>query len=200
MLITYFGHSHFLVEGREYSLTLDPYSNIGLKEFKTQSTYVFCSHEHYDHCNRQNCQGEEVAYQPWFEKFTVYHDDRGGALRGENTVLFFKLEGFTLAFLGDIGERLNEALIDKLKGVDLMFVPVGGNYTIDDLGAYEYAVKSGVKTIIPMHYNIPGSTVDIEGVEPFLERFESYKTVTSPFVYSGQQGVFKLLSCQGEEL
>ena len=49
MLITYFGHSHFLVEGREYSITLDPFSGIGLKEFKTDSTYVFCSHGHYDH-------------------------------------------------------------------------------------------------------------------------------------------------------
>ena len=200
MLITYFGHSHFLVEGREYSITLDPFSGIGLKEFKTDSTYVFCSHGHYDHCNHANCTGKMVDGEPWFETLTVYHDERGGALRGENTVLFFTLEGLKVAFLGDIGETGNEILIEKLKGVDLMLVPVGGNYTIDDFGAYDYAIKSGVKTVIPMHYHFNGSTVDISTVEPFLNRFESYKTVNCPFVYNGQEGVFRLVSTQGEEV
>lgn len=199
MLITYFGHSHFLIEGREYSIVLDPFSGIGLKEFETFSTYVFCSHGHYDHSNLKITNGELVKCQPQFETLTLFHDERGGALRGENTVLFFNLEGFRLAFLGDIGESYNEQLISKLKECDVMFVPVGGNYTIDDFGAYEYAVKSGVKTVIPMHYHIEGSTVDIKEVQPFLERFESYKTVNSPFVFNGQEGVFRLLSLQGEE-
>ena len=200
MLITYFGHSHFLVEGKEYSITLDPFSNIGLKEFETNSTYLFCSHEHYDHSNQDICSGKMVEDNEFFETLVVSHDDRDGALRGKNTVLFFNLEGYRLAFLGDIGERFNPELIKKLKMADLVFIPVGGNYTIDDLGAYEYVVNSGVKTVIPMHYNIKGSTVDIAEVTPFLNRFENYKTVESPFVFCGQEGVFRIISMQGEEV
>ncbi|MBR6737119.1 MAG: MBL fold metallo-hydrolase [Clostridia bacterium] len=201
MKITYFGHSHFLVEGKDYSITLDPFSNIGLKEFETRSDYLFCSHGHYDHSNFKLCTGAKPVYGiKEFETLKVFHDEKGGSLRGENEVLIFWLDGFKLAFLGDIGENNNEMLIEKLKGVDVLFVPVGGTYTITDKGAYEYAIKSGAKTVIPMHYHVLNSTVDIEGVAPFLQRFESFKVEKSPLKYCGQKGVIRLLSMQGEKL
>ena len=48
MIISYFGHSCFVLKG-EYSICIDPYKNIGydLPEIKTD--YYFCSHNHYDH-------------------------------------------------------------------------------------------------------------------------------------------------------
>ena len=51
MLINYFGHSYFYIQGENYSIALDPYGNIGLKEKSVNANYVFCSHNHYDHNN-----------------------------------------------------------------------------------------------------------------------------------------------------
>lgn len=201
MIIKYFGHSYFLVEGESYSIALDPFSNVGFEEIKVKSDYVFCSHSHFDHNNKSLVMGakEVTKNSDIFEIVSTYHDEKRGSLRGKNNVLIFKLDGFRLAFLGDLGEYSNQALIDKLSGVDILFVPVGGKYTIDDAGAYEYAVKSVAKTIIPMHYKKGASTIDIKGVEPFLNRFESYQVISSPYKYGREHGVV-LLNFEGESL
>ncbi|MBQ3234714.1 MAG: MBL fold metallo-hydrolase [Clostridia bacterium] len=199
MKIRYFGHSHFLFVGNDYSITLDPFKRIGLKEFKTESDYLFCSHEHYDHNNRDLAFGaREVKNGYPFEIIQTFHDEKNGALRGKNSVLVFEMDGVRVAFLGDLGEYSNERLIEKLKGVDLLLIPVGGTYTVDYNGAFEYVEKIKPKAVIPMHYHLPNGTVDIDGVDKFLNKFKSYKAVNSPFTYSGEGGIIHLISEQGE--
>ncbi len=193
MKITYFGHSHFLFEGKSYSLMLDPFSNIGLKENAKKCDYVFCSHSHYDHSNSSLAIGAKpVENQSFFKVVKSFHDEKGGALRGENNILIFEMDGVKVAFLGDLGEKPNENLIGELLGVDLMLIPVGGNYTIDSKTAYDYVIKSKAKAVIPMHYYIKGSTVDIDTAKPFLDLFENYKTVTKSFEYGSETGVLYL--------
>ncbi len=194
MKISYFGHSYFLIEGNDYSICLDPFSNVGLNEVKVKCDYVFTSHNHFDHNNVSLCQGAkkvESAYP--FEIVKTYHDEDNGAKRGENSVLIFHLDGYKLAFLGDLGEYGNQNLIEKLKGVDVLLIPVGGKYTIDYNGAYEYALLSQAKCVIPMHYKSGNSIIDVSAVEPFLEKFEHYFNINSPMPYSGETGVFRLI-------
>jgi L-ascorbate metabolism protein UlaG (beta-lactamase superfamily) len=199
MKITYFGHSHFLIEGAEYSITLDPFSNVGLKEFETESDYVFCSHSHYDHSNFSLAKGAKCIKNGYpFTIIDTFHDEKGGTLRGKNSVLLLELDGFKVAFLGDLGEYDNSELSKKLSGVDLLFIPVGGTYTIDYKGAFNYVKNIKPKAVIPMHYHILNSTVDIDRVEPFLNEFESFKREKSPFEFNGQTGVIYLTSKQGE--
>lgn len=193
MKITYFGHSYFLFNGNDYSICLDPFSNVGLEEVKVSCDYVFSSHAHFDHNNLALCKGaKEVENGGPFEIIKTYHDEKRGKLRGENSVLIFVLDGFRIAFLGDLGEYDNEELIKKLSGVDLLLIPVGGKYTIDGAGAYDYAIKTKAKCVIPMHYKEGVSTIDVSSAENFLDKFECYKTVVSPFNYNGESGVIKL--------
>ncbi len=193
MVINYFGHSYFLIKGSEYSIALDPFSNVGLKEVEVKADYVFCSHGHFDHNNASLVSGaKKVESSKSFEIIPCYHDEKKGALRGSNDVLLFRLDGYNIAFLGDLGEYSNETLIKKLKDVDLLLIPVGGKYTIDENGAYEYAVKTKAKAIIPMHYKKGASTIDIKGVKPFLDKFENFTTENSPFEFNGQTGVIQL--------
>ncbi len=193
MKITYFGHSHFLFEGREYSLMVDPFSNIGLKENIRACDYVFSSHNHYDHCNESLAVGaKRVTDERFFKIVKTFHDEKGGALRGENNILIFEMDGFRIAFLGDLGEKPNARIISELEGVDLMLIPVGGNYTIDSKTAYDYVIKSNAKAVIPMHYYIKGSTVDIDTAKPFLNLVKNYKTVTNPFDFNGETGTLYL--------
>ena len=194
MKITYFGHSYFLVEGKEYSICLDPFSNVGFKEVKVNCDYVFSSHSHFDHNNIVLAKGAKLVTNGYpFEIIKTYHDEKLGALRGENSVLIFNLDGFRIAFLGDLGEFDNKGLVDKLNGVDLLLIPVGGKYTIDAVGAYNYAVKSKAKCVIPMHYKTGASTIDIDSAEPFLNKFKNYQTANSPMEFNGQTGVIKLI-------
>lgn len=200
MIINYFGHSYFFIEGKDYSIAIDPFSNVGLDEIKVNSDYVFCSHNHFDHQNASLVSGAKPVKNGYpFEIISCYHDEKCGALRGKNDILVFEIDGFRCAHLGDLGEYENQDIIKKLKGVDLLFIPVGGKYTIDSVGAYEYAVKTGAKAVIPMHYKAGSSKIDIQGVKPFLDKFDTYKKVSSPYKYSGEKGVIHV-EFEGENL
>ncbi len=199
MVINYFGHSYFFIKGQSYSIALDPFKNVGLKEVEVKSDYVFTSHNHFDHDNIELVKGaKRVEKNDIFQIISCFHDQNGGALRGKNEILIFILDGYKIAFLGDLGEYDSQEIIDKLTGVDILLIPVGGKYTIDHIGAYEYAVKSKAKAVIPMHYKAGKSKIDIKGVLPFLEKFNEYKTASSPFVYNGESGVIHV-KFEGEE-
>ena len=194
MKITYFGHSYFLIEGKDYSICLDPFSSVGLKEERVKCDYYFTSHDHFDHNNLSLCEGAKSIKNEYpFEIINTYHDEKQGALRGNNKVLIFYLDGVKFAFLGDLGEYGNSKLIKKLLNVDVLFIPVGGKYTIDCNGAYEYAVKTKARLVIPMHYKSGGSVIDVQPINPFLQKFEKHSTVKNPFNYDGQEGVIRII-------
>ena len=191
MKIRYFGHSYLLVEGNGYSIALDPYGEIGLKIPFVKADYLFSSHSHYDHCNFSAVNASFVVQENSdnFEIIPTYHDDKQGALRGQNNVLLFTLDGVKLAFLGDYGEYDNKYLISKLNGVDILFIPIGGKYTIDSQRAKYYIEQIKPKTVIPIHYKIKGSNIDIKDVNDFLKLVNEYKIVNSPYQYNQEQGV-----------
>ncbi len=184
MLIEYFGHSYFKITGNEYSICLDPFSKVGLNEVKNKADYLFMSHAHFDHAN-----DSIVEYKSLIKKsdknFTIiktFHDNEGGKLRGENNVLLFTLDGYKIAFLGDFGEDNNQCLIDKLKGVDLLLICVGGKYTINSKTATLYAKKINAKITVPMHYKTGSSVIDVATVDEFLSDKE-YLTYVGSFVF-----------------
>ena len=102
--------------------------------------------------------------------------------------------------MGDYGEYDNKEIIKALYGVDILFIPVGGKYTIDSKTAKYYVDSVKPKTVIPIHYNIKGSTVDIKGVEEFLKLVNSSKIVSSPFEYNNESGVVVVKSEVKEDL
>ena len=171
MLIEYFGHSYFKITGKEYSICLDPFSNVGLKEVKTKANYLFTSHSHFDHSNDKIVEYDKKIKES-DNRFTIiktFHDNKKGKLRGENDVLLFNLDGYKLAFLGDFGEDDNQELINKLQGVDLLLICIGGKYTIDSKTATYYAENIKAKLTVPMHYKDGTSTIDIQSVDEFLK-------------------------------
>ena len=192
MEITYFGHSCFLFKGK-YSICLDPFSGIGLKIPNVSADYVFSSHSHYDHNNIEIVKNAKlVSENENFKIIKSFHDDNNGALRGENDILLFKLDGYKIAFLGDFGESCSEKVIKELKGVDILLIPIGGKYTIDSKTAKYYVDEIMPKTVIPMHYKIKNSTVDITDEKLFLSLFDGYKKVDSPYNYNNDLGVLNI--------
>lgn len=199
MIITYFGHSFLLLKGKDYSIALDPYKDIGLEIPSVTSDFVFCSHEHFDHNNVSAVKNaKRVVGEGNFKIIKTYHDDKFGALRGANNVLLFTLDGIKIAFLGDFGESDNKELIKALNGVDILFIPIGGTYTIDAITAKHYVNGIQPKTVIPIHYKIKGSTVDIDDEKGFLNLFDGYKKVASPYNYNNDSGVLLITPEKGE--
>ena len=108
--------------------------------------------------------GEDVP----FRAVSTFHDDQQGAKRGLNTVIAFDVGGLTFCHLGDLGHVLTEEQVAQIGEVDVLFVPIGGHYTIDAREAVQVIKQLGPKVVFPMHYKTDVLDFPIEGVDPFL--------------------------------
>lgn len=183
MKIQYLGHSCFkLTESTGTTIVTDPYKGIGY-EMPTgiSSDAVTVSHGHYDHDNVKSLDGKPVlidkegSYElPGVEIFGIksYHDGEGGSLRGENLIFKFRMDGLEVCHMGDLGEECSSELLEMLLPVNILLIPVGGNYTIDAEKAKEYVDRIMPEIVIPMHYKTRSTNVDIEKVDAFTSLFE----------------------------
>ena len=157
----------------------DPFSKeIGLRPPKIKDDVVLVSHQHYDHNNIEDVNSEAFIIQNpgEYEKQGIailgiqsFHDNTNGSERGLNTIYVIKAEEMTLCHLGDLGHKLTDHQIEEIGDVDILIIPVGGNYTIGPKEAVEVISQIEPKIIIPMHYKIPGLTVEIDGSEKFVK-------------------------------
>ena len=180
MQISWFGHSCFRLEAKEGSILIDPFSKeIGLKPPKIKDDIVLVTHEHYDHNNVADANSEAfVIRNPGeYEKSGIqiqgipsWHDNTNGSERGPNTIYVMTAEEITLCHLGDLGqEKLTDQQVEAIGDVDVLMIPVGGNYTIGPKEAVEVISQIGPKIVMAMHYKITGLTVEIDSAEKFVK-------------------------------
>lgn len=164
MKITWYGHACFKADTREGSAVFDPYapgSVPGLAMPPVTADTVLCSHGHRDHCYPDGVRLTGKTPQFSIDTISCFHDDVGGKLRGENIIHIADAEGMRLAHLGDLGHMLSEGQIEKLGKIDVLLIPVGGNYTIDTKTALELIKRISPRIAIPMHYRGEGFGYDV---------------------------------------
>lgn len=173
MKITWYGHACFGLESADGVVVFDPYAPgkvPGWRMPALTADEVLCSHGHSDHNWTEGVTPTGRAYTGAITKIASFHDDRGGALRGENTITLVETEGVRVVHMGDIGCALTPEQIAALGRVDVLLIPVGGHYTVDAAGAWEIAQALDPSIVIPMHYRGRGFGFPVIGkVEPFLK-------------------------------
>jgi len=176
--IRWLGHACFLAEGRDAALVTDPFDDsIGLQPPSVEADVVTVSHDHFDHNATGFIRGNPTVVRGPGERgvagvktigIETFHDATGGSQRGPNTVFVIEMDGLRLCHCGDLGHILAGGDIERIGVVDVLFVPVGGTYTLDAEGASAVASALSPRVTVPMHYRIPGLSLGIAGVEPFL--------------------------------
>ena len=172
MKITYLGHSSFLIEGDKGRIVTDPFRDIGYDVERVDCDYCLVSHEHFDHNNTSGVNAKKVVTASG-EGFVVtdsFHDPCLGGARGKNRIFSFTVDGIRCCHLGDIGEYFSSDLAEELGEVDVLMIPVGGNYTIDATEAVRYTEGIRPKVVIPMHYKTARSSIDIASVDAFAKK------------------------------
>lgn len=182
MKIEWLGHSCFkLIESTGTSVVTDPYNPyIGEEMPKIQADSVTISHHHDDHNAIHLVEGDPTILDKVgsFEingihiySVMSYHDEKKGALRGKNLVFKFRMDGVEICHLGDIGEELSPMLAELITPVNVLLIPVGGNYTINAIQAKEYVDFLMPDVVIPMHYANKDSKLEISPLDDFIELF-----------------------------
>jgi len=84
-----------------------------------------------------------------------------------NTVYSLILDGIKIGFLGALNSvDLSEKAKAILGEVDILFVPIGNEGTLNPADANKLATKLGAKIIIPMHY---GDVGEKDALKTFLK-------------------------------
>ncbi len=180
MNINWYGQSCFRIESKDRSILIDPFhKDIGLRAPKINDQVVLVTHEHYDHNSVETADeksfvvrtpGEYEKSGVYIQGISSFHDNAHGTQRGYNTIYIIRMDGIKLCHLGDLGQhQLTADQVDEIGDVDVLFIPIGGNYTIDGKEAVGIIKQIEPKIIIPMHYKVPGLIIDIDGPEKFLK-------------------------------
>lgn len=179
----------------------------GLRAPQGQADIVFLTHGNTDEV-KENLKGEPTVLDAPGEYsakgiaalgFPTFQDSKEGAERGQNTIYVFESEDIHIAFLGALGHDLSPDLLDKLNGVDILFVPVGGFGALEPKLAAELARKIEPNIIIPMHYKIAGLTLSLESEKAFCDALGNCPKETLPKLnikkkdIEGKQGEVVLL-------
>ena len=153
MEIIWLGHACFALESEGYRIVLDPYTMEGYPPLQTFADEVLCSHGHADHNFIEAVRLSEGKNSPFtVEKVRTFHDEQGGALRGNNTMHILRAEGLTVVHCGDLGHFPTEEQLAAISGADALLIPVGGYFTIDAPMAKRVADAAKARVIVPMHY------------------------------------------------
>lgn len=176
MNITWYGHSCFKLQSKDIVLITDPFDKkIGLRPPHGAANIVTVSHDHYDHNNFKIIKGDpfvvDSAGEYEINKITIrgidsYHDNKEGKERGSNVIYVIEMEDMKICHLGDFGQEgfLNSQL-EKIGQIDILFIPVGGTFTIDWKLANTIISQIEPRIIIPMHYKLPGMTGDLSKID-----------------------------------
>lgn len=190
MIISWHGHACVSIQVNGYMIVIDPHDglSIGLKKPAIRADLVLVTHDHFDH-NAVNAVSKDktrVLKMHYGETFVdnlrvvglrSYHDKFKGRRRGENSIYVIEVRGVRLAHLGDLGDIPEEPVLEKLREVDLLMIPVGGTFTIEPGEAWSLIERTKPVNVMPIHYWVAGLTLPLKPVDDFLKLVKGYNVV-----------------------
>ena len=196
MHIIWHGQSFFQIQtslnkGEQTTIAIDPFDeSTGLKPPSFQADVLLITHDHHDHNNKKAIKGtpfliegpgeyevKEIAIQG----IPSFHDEEEGKKRGSNTIYLIEMEEMKVCHLGDFGQKeLTEDQLEQIGDIDVLMVPVGGEYTLDAKGAAHVISQIEPKIVIPMHYAIPKLKIKLDEVDKFLKEIGKKSVVPQP--------------------
>ena len=185
--IRWHGHSCWEITN-DNTLVTDPHDgkSIGIPAPNVIGDIILVSHNHYDHNSVKTVEKNSSKvvldgrkrniFNVEINGIESYHDEEMGSKRGSNIIFKFEIDGIKFCHLGDLGHELDDESIRNIGEVDILFVPIGGTFTIDDKQAWNVINKIKPKIIVPMHYKIGGLSLPIAELDPFLSQ-SKYKVL-----------------------
>lgn len=145
--VAYLGHRCFKLECDEQSVYIDPYKNgsvPGLKPVKGKAQLVLCSDG--DESGTEQIKIKKSRHPLPFE-ITEFE-----AADGKSKIFMLDNGDHRIVHLGALNCKLTDEQIETFKGADVLMVPVGGKYTIDENYAAELTLAIVPEYVIPMSF------------------------------------------------
>jgi L-ascorbate metabolism protein UlaG (beta-lactamase superfamily) len=189
MEITWYGRACFRLKGREATVITDPCPpSTGFVAGKQNVDLLTISHAHPDHAYTRSITAGLTLTRPGEYEYRdllitgvrAFHDGERGQQRGENMIFAVEIDGVHVCHLGDLGHLLSEEQLAELGPIDVLLVPVGGNFTISPAEAAEVVAQVSPKIVIPMHFAVDGASADLLGPDRFLHELAVSEPIRQP--------------------
>ncbi len=179
------GHSSFRIKGKTATIVTDPFDPtfVGFPFPKhIAADIVTVSHDHRDHNATSLIEGSPYVVNGPGEYevkgievigIPSFHDTQKGSARGSTVLYHIAIDGVNIVHLGDLGCTLTSDEVERLDGVDILCIPVGGTVTLDANQAASLISELEPSIVIPMHYKTPRHDKktfgDLSDVSSFLK-------------------------------
>lgn len=181
MLLQYLGHAFFRMETESGTvITADPYGEFySFPKRSVAADVCTISHHHHDHDGLSCITGAPFVidkpgkYRPADDvrltAIPTWHDGEKGALRGDNLIFVYEIEGLRIVHCGDLGHVPDASQVKAIGKPHVLLLPVGGYYTIDAKQALATMELLKPMVTIPMHYRTQfNEEMPIQPVDDFL--------------------------------
>ena len=166
--ITYVGHATFLIESPQLVRIATDYNDYVRPP--VMPDIVTMNHAHTSHYSMQPDPGIKHVLRGWAEDERparidlTYKDVRvrnvptnirtfdGGTERHGNSIFIFEVANLCIAHLGHLHHTLTQQQLNEIGRIDVVLVPVDGNFTLDLDGMVEVLHALKAPLMIPMHY------------------------------------------------
>jgi L-ascorbate metabolism protein UlaG (beta-lactamase superfamily) len=166
--ITYIGHATFLIESPQLVRIATDYNDYVRPPVTPD--IVTMNHAHPTHYTDHPDPAIKHVLRGWREDEKparidlTYKDVRvrnvptnirtfdGGTERHGNSIFIFEVANLCIAHLGHLHHTLTQAQLNEIGRIDVVLVPVDGNYTLDLDGMVEVLHALKAPLMIPMHY------------------------------------------------
>ncbi|MAR31350.1 MAG: hypothetical protein CL884_03930 [Dehalococcoidia bacterium] len=179
MDITWLGNGCFQLRDNELIAITNPFpSTIGLEIGSLEASVVTISNDSEQHNSPDLIKGEPSVFNSAGE-----YEYNGIGVQGVMTTLLegqsfekrniaynILISGIHILHLGDIAAPLTPAQIDELLPCDILLTPIGSPNTLELDDIMQTIQDLDPNIIIPMQYNVPGSTINDVELEPFLNK------------------------------
>jgi len=182
MEITWYGHSCFRINDRGMAAVVtDPYNPevVGFDpgKLKAEIVTVSCNKPAHNYIKAIRGKAFEINGPGEYEIGGVFVTGVriNGSKRKEsaedirNTVYLIDYKGLNIAHLGELNNVPSQTEVEGLGEVHVALVPVGGRMSLNAAKAAEIISLLEPSIVIPMHYAIDGSLMDLDPLSKFLK-------------------------------
>ncbi|MCX6785631.1 MAG: MBL fold metallo-hydrolase [Candidatus Komeilibacteria bacterium] len=171
MTIYYFGLTCFRVQDGGASLLFDPFpenQKAGLKLPRMQNDIILYSARPEEKVSKENSFVITTPGEYEISGVFVYGIPAGGEGADQKIIYLTEIEGVRIAHLGLIKDgKLSDKQLERLEGVDILMVPIGGNDSLNAKQAAEIINELEPRVVIPMNYQLPGIKTKLNTLEEF---------------------------------
>ena len=182
MEITWHGHSCFRINERGMAAVVtDPYDPevVGLDpgKFRAEVVTVSCDKPAHNYVRAIRGRAFEITGPGEYEIGGVFvtgvlingSKKKGSEDKLRNTIYVIDYDGLKVAHLGELNNVPSQTEVEGLGEVNVALVPVGGKTSLNAAKAAEVISLLEPSIVIPMHYGIKNSLMNLDPLSKFLK-------------------------------